>query len=121
MKRLVLNDVGPVIELAALQRIGTYLGQPLRWGSVDEAADYLLSISSSFGPHSREQWLALTGPQLVADGDGFKSHYDPAIAIPVRATTRENCGKCHFDGGGGPPGGGVGRRSGGHGHALIPW
>ena len=84
VKKLVLNDVGPVIELAALQRIGTYLGQPLRWGSVDEAADYLWSISASFGPHTREQWLALTRPMLRPDGDGFKLHYDPGIAVPFR-------------------------------------
>lgn len=89
VKRLVLNDVGPTIEPAALQRIGTYLGQPLRWGSVDEAADYLWTISSSFGPHSREQWLALTRPMLRPDGDGFKLHYDPAIAAPLRAVTPE--------------------------------
>ena len=38
---------------------------------------------------TREQWLALTGPQLVADGDGFKSHYDPAIAAPFRLVTPE--------------------------------
>ena len=89
VKRLVLNDVGPVIELAALQRIGTYLGQPLRWGSVDEAADYLWSISASFGPHTREQWLALTRPMLRPDGDGYKLHYDPGIAVPFRAVTPE--------------------------------
>lgn len=89
IRKLVLNDVGPTIEAAALQRIGAYLGQPLRWGSVDEAADYLLSISSSFGPHSREQWLALTRPMLKPDGDGFKLHYDPAIAAPLRAVTPE--------------------------------
>lgn len=89
VKRLVLNDVGPSIEPAALQRIGAYLGQPLRWASVDEAADYLWTISSSFGPHSREQWLALTRPMLRADGDGFKLHYDPAIALPLRAVTPE--------------------------------
>ena len=89
VKRLVLNDVGPVIELAALQRIGTYLGQPLRWGSVEEAADYLWSISASFGPHTREQWLALTRPMLKPDGEGFKLHYDPAIAVPFRALTPE--------------------------------
>ena len=89
MKKLVLNDVGPVIELAALQRIGTYLGQPLRWGSVEEAADYLWSISASFGPHTREQWLALTRPMLRPDGDGYKLHYDPGIAVPFRAVTPE--------------------------------
>ncbi|MFP5399573.1 MAG: alpha/beta fold hydrolase, partial [Gammaproteobacteria bacterium] len=45
IRRLVLNDVGPTIEPAALQRIGTYVGQPVRWASLDEAADYLWSIS----------------------------------------------------------------------------
>ena len=89
LRRLVLNDVGPVIEPSSLQRIGTYLGQPVRWRSVDEAADALLAISQGFGPHTREQWLALTRPQLVPDGDGFKPHYDPAIAVPFRAITPE--------------------------------
>ncbi len=89
VRKLVLNDVGPAIEAEALQRIGTYLGQPLRWGSLEEAADYLWSISASFGPHSREQWLALTRPMLRPDGDGFKLHYDPAIAVPFRAITPE--------------------------------
>jgi len=87
--KLVLNDVGPAIEYAALARIGGYLGQPAHWKTVDEAADALLAISRGFGPHTREQWLALTRPQLVADGDGFKSHYDPAIALPFKAVTPE--------------------------------
>ncbi len=89
LRRLVLNDVGPSIEPASLQRIGTYLGAPVRWSSVDEAADVLWAISQSFGPHTREQWLALTRPQLKADGDGFKPHYDPGIAVPFRAITPE--------------------------------
>jgi pimeloyl-ACP methyl ester carboxylesterase len=87
--KLVLNDVGPTIEAPSLARIAVYLGAPMRWSSVDEAADYLWSISDGFGPHTREQWLALTRPQLKADGDGFKPHYDPAIAIPFRALTAE--------------------------------
>ncbi|MBX3604634.1 MAG: alpha/beta hydrolase [Piscinibacter sp.] len=87
IRRLVLNDVGPAIEADALQRIGTYLGRPARWGSVEEAADYLQTISAGFGPHSREQWLALTRPQLKPDGDAFRPHYDPAIAVPFRAVT----------------------------------
>ena len=89
VSRLVLNDVGPAIEYAALTRIGTYLGMPAHWKSLDDAADALRSISLGFGPHTREEWTALTRPQLVADGDGFKPHYDPAIAVPFRAVTPE--------------------------------
>jgi pimeloyl-ACP methyl ester carboxylesterase len=87
--RLVLNDVGPAIEPASLARIGTYLGAPVRWSSLDEAADALWAISQGFGPHSREQWLALTRPQVVADGDRLRPHYDPGIAVPFRAITPE--------------------------------
>jgi len=91
VRRLVLNDVGPSIQPAAMQRIGSYLGQPAFWRTPEEAADALWSISQGFGPHTREQWLALTRPQLVPDVKdgvaGFKSHYDPAIAVPVRAIT----------------------------------
>jgi pimeloyl-ACP methyl ester carboxylesterase len=89
LRRLVLNDIGPTIEAESLVRIGTYLGQPAHWRTLDEAADAMWAIASSFGPHTREQWLALSAPQLVPDGDGFKPHYDPAIAVPFRATTPE--------------------------------
>ncbi|WP_280155738.1 alpha/beta hydrolase [Piscinibacter sp. XHJ-5] len=87
VRKLVLNDVGPTIQAEALARIGTYLGLPMRWQSIDEAADYMLSISQGFGTHTREQWMALTEPMLKAEGDGFKPHYDPAIAVPFRALT----------------------------------
>ena len=89
LRRLVLNDIGPTIEAASLVRIGTYLGTPAHWRTLEEAADAIWAISSSFGPHTREQWLALTAPQLTTDGDGFKPHYDPAIAVPFRAVTPE--------------------------------
>ena len=89
VSRLVLNDVGPTIEPASLQRIGNYLGQPAHWASEAEAADALWAISTGFGPHSPEQWLALTRPQLQPDGAGFKPRYDPAIAVPFRLVTPE--------------------------------
>jgi pimeloyl-ACP methyl ester carboxylesterase len=89
ISRLVLNDVGPTIEPSAIARIGSYLGAPIEWRSVDEAADYLLGISKGFGPHSREQWLALTRPMLKPSEAGFKPHYDPAIAVPFKAVTPE--------------------------------
>lgn len=94
VQKLVLNDVGPVIEWASLQRIGTYLGQPAHWPTEQAAADALWQISQGFGPHTPAQWLALTRPQLrphthPEHGPGFKSHYDPAIAAPFRLVTPE--------------------------------
>jgi len=87
ISRLVLNDVGPAIDAAGIARIASYLGQPLTWANEEEAADYLLTISQGFGPHSREQWLALTRPMLRKDGERVRLHYDPAIAVPLRAMT----------------------------------
>ncbi|NDY90543.1 alpha/beta fold hydrolase [Ideonella livida] len=89
VRRLVLNDVGPRLELDALQRIGQYLGAPVRWDTLEQAAEALWAVSASFGPHTPAQWMALTRPQLVADGTGFKPHYDPAIALPFKAATAE--------------------------------
>lgn len=89
VSRLVLNDVGPVVEADALARIGSYLGAPVRWKSLEEAADALWAISQGFGPHTREQWLALTRPMLKADGEGFIPHYDLDIAVPFRSLAPE--------------------------------
>jgi pimeloyl-ACP methyl ester carboxylesterase len=89
LQKLVLNDVGPVIEWASIQRIGAYLGVPERWASEDEAADALWLLSSSFGPHTREQWLALTRPQLKPVDGGLVPRCDPAIAKPFGLLTAE--------------------------------
>ncbi|MBK1682000.1 alpha/beta fold hydrolase [Rhodoferax fermentans] len=91
--RLVLNDVGPVIEWQALQRIGQYLGQVPVFDTEQQAADALWAIASSFGPHTPEQWLALTRPQIkpLADGSGrLTLRYDPALAEPFKAMTLES-------------------------------
>jgi len=87
--KLVLNDVGPVISWQAIQRIGEYLGAPVRFSSVEQAAEALRLISVGFGPHTREQWLALTRPMLkpASDGNGLMLHYDPAIAVPYGTLT----------------------------------
>ena len=85
IRRLVLNDVGPRMELAALQRIGQYLGLPLRWNSFEEAAEALRLLTLGFGPHTREQWHALTRPQLHQEADGrWALRYDPGIAEPFK-------------------------------------
>ena len=105
IRRLVLNDVGPSISQAAVERIGAYVGKGGRHDSLEAAADAMWALSSSFGPHTREQWLALSRNMLApaaqrsedgsakvesAQVDGpFVLHYDPAIGEPIRAITPE--------------------------------
>jgi pimeloyl-ACP methyl ester carboxylesterase len=90
VRNLVLNDVGPSIQWEALQRIGLYLGQSVRFESLQQAADAMWANSTSFGPHSPAQWLELSRAMVrsLPDG-GFTLHYDPAIAVPFKALTRE--------------------------------
>ncbi|MDM0119160.1 alpha/beta fold hydrolase [Variovorax arabinosiphilus] len=105
IRRLVINDVGPTIDAAALQRIGLYLGNVGRFATLQEAADAMWTISQSFGPHTPDEWLALSRAMVVpasrrtADGAAkragdatdapFVLHYDPAIAVPFQAITPE--------------------------------
>jgi pimeloyl-ACP methyl ester carboxylesterase len=89
LRKLVLNDVGPVVQWAALQRIASYIGADKRFATEQEAVDYLWQLSLTFGPHTPQQWLDFSRPMLRKDGDLFKLHYDPAIGVPVRATTPE--------------------------------
>jgi pimeloyl-ACP methyl ester carboxylesterase len=92
-RKLILNDIGPVVQWEALQRIRGYLGADKRFASEQAAIDYLWALSTSFGPHTPEQWRALCRPMIRPDMESdcgqFKLHYDPAVAVPVRATTPE--------------------------------
>jgi pimeloyl-ACP methyl ester carboxylesterase len=88
-RKLIVNDIGPVVQWAALQRIKDFLGSDLRFASEQDAIDAMWKVSVSFGPHTPEQWRALSLPMIRPDGDKFKLHYDPAIAVPVRAATLE--------------------------------
>ena len=87
VRRLVLNDIGPRIEAVALARIGDYVGMAPRFENEQSAIDYLRELSISFGPHTPEQWRALSLPMLRPDGSGVKLHYDPRIGQPMRSTT----------------------------------
>ena len=97
VRRLVLNDVGPVIQWEALARIGTYLGRAVQFDSLQQAADAMWLISSSFGPHTPAQWLELSRHMvkpIVGGQAGGQAcvalHYDPAIAVPFMSITQES-------------------------------
>jgi pimeloyl-ACP methyl ester carboxylesterase len=89
IKRLILNDVGPHLELAGLLRIGAYVGQSPRFETLAQAILYNKTIAAGFGMQDDAQWREITASALRPDGDGFVLHYDPAIGVALRALTPE--------------------------------
>ena len=81
--RMVLNDVGPVVTRASLQRIASYVGKAPAFRGIEEAEKYIRAISAPFGQHSDAQWRSLTESWLRKNEDGtWRAHYDPRIADP---------------------------------------
>lgn len=94
IRRLVLNDVGPVITAASLTRIGDYLGNPPRFATLDEAERYIRTVSASFGRLTDAQWRHLTVHVVRQDADGqYAFRYDPGIAESYRAAQLASDGK----------------------------
>lgn len=89
LDRLVLNDVGPHIEPASLVRIGQYVAEAVSFDSFDLAVAYVRQTAASFGPHTAEQWAALTRHTYIEQNGKWVKHYDLALAEPFKAMTPE--------------------------------
>ncbi|HEY2816795.1 MAG TPA: alpha/beta hydrolase [Casimicrobiaceae bacterium] len=83
--RLVINDVGTVIEPAALARIADYFGKDPTFATYAEIERYIRDISAPFGPLTDAQWTYLTETNVRQRPDGrWGLAYDPGIAVPFR-------------------------------------
>jgi len=80
LRRLVMNDVGPFIPKAALERLAAYVGQDPRFDTLEAVERYLREIFAPFGPLTDEQWehLAQHSARRLDNGR-FALAYDPAI------------------------------------------
>jgi pimeloyl-ACP methyl ester carboxylesterase len=85
IRRLVLNDIGPVISKASLQRISDYVGLDYRFSSLDALERHLRKIHAPFGPLTDTQWqyMARCSQRKLDDGN-LGLAYDPAIAHNVK-------------------------------------
>ena len=90
IRRLVLNDIGPFVDREALVQIQSYLELEPRFATLDEAESHLRFIHAPFGPLTDAQWRHLTYHSVVADGDGWRLHYDPAIKAPYAALAEDD-------------------------------
>jgi pimeloyl-ACP methyl ester carboxylesterase len=80
IRRMMLNDIGGVIASEGLARIATYAGNNPLWATKEEAIAALVPTSMAFGPMTAEQRRRFVEIQLREREDGWRFHYDPAIA-----------------------------------------
>ena len=86
IRKLVMNDVGPFIPKASLERIATYVGKPVSYDSFEAFEQYIRTVSASFGPLTDAQWRHLAETTAKKRDDGrWATNYDPVIAAPFSA------------------------------------
>jgi pimeloyl-ACP methyl ester carboxylesterase len=84
--RLALNDIGPSIAPAAVERIRRYAGQPPSFATVGELEQYFRSIYAPYGWLSDAQWRRLTETSTRRLPNGqVTPHYDPAMVVQFEA------------------------------------
>ena len=87
MHRLILNDVGPFIPKASLERIAGYVGQQPRFPDLAAAEAYFREVHAPFGRLSDDQWRYLArhgvSPDEGVEGGGKGGGVD-AIWARVR-------------------------------------
>ncbi len=85
MRRFVINDIGPFVPVAALERIRTYLSEPRLFADIPALEAYLRQVHAPFGPLSDEEWAHLAHHSARMRPDGQVAlHYDPAITDPMQ-------------------------------------
>ena len=82
IRRLVLNDNGPQLAPAAIQRIRSYAGNPPAFATVGELEAYFRTIYKPYGALTDAQWRRLTETSTRRLPDGrVTPHYDPAMVM----------------------------------------
>jgi pimeloyl-ACP methyl ester carboxylesterase len=82
IRRLVLNDNGPQLADAAIERIRGYAGSPAAFQTVSELEAYFRTVYKPYGWLSDAQWRRLTETSTRRLPDGrVTPHYDPAMVM----------------------------------------
>jgi pimeloyl-ACP methyl ester carboxylesterase len=81
IQKLVVNDVGPRIPVAGLQRVADYVGQVFAYDSIERMERFMRTIAATFGKLTDEQWRHMTihSSRQLEDGR-YTLAYDPGIA-----------------------------------------
>jgi len=76
--KMVLNDNGPQLAQAAIERIRTYAGNPAAFARVSELEAYFRKVYAPYGMLTEREWVKLTETSARRLPDGrVTPHYDP--------------------------------------------
>lgn len=91
VSKLILNDIGPTLDSLAIQRIGDYIAQEVRFPTFKAGAEFVKMVSTTFGEHTDAEWHKLAADVLRQDRDGsWVRHYDMGLALPFQSVTPES-------------------------------
>jgi pimeloyl-ACP methyl ester carboxylesterase len=80
IRRLVLNDIGPQLAQAAIERIRAYAGSPPAFDTMQQLEDYFRTVYKPYGWLSDTMWRLLTETSVRRLPDGrVTPHYDPQM------------------------------------------
>jgi pimeloyl-ACP methyl ester carboxylesterase len=80
ISHLVINDIGPELPEAAVQRIADYIGNPPTFATIGELEGWLRTIYIPFGDNPEIYWRTMADTSHRRTDDGQVTvHYDPAI------------------------------------------
>jgi len=93
IRRLVLNDVGPLVPKAALERLASYVGLDPSFPDLAALEADLRRIAAPFGRLSDAEWRHLAEHSARRKPDGTLGYaYDPRIGDPLRAPDLKDVG-----------------------------
>lgn len=91
IRRLVINDVGPIVPKEGLKRIADYVGLDPSFPDMAALEAALRFIHAPFGPLSDAQWRKLAAQSARRKQDGsYGLNYDPKIAEPFQKIANED-------------------------------
>ncbi len=87
---LILNDIGPEVNAAGIDRIQSYVGEIAPFDSWQQAADHCRSVHGDFMiGYDAQDWLTFARHTCVERSDGkIGFAYDPAIAAGLSGSER---------------------------------
>jgi pimeloyl-ACP methyl ester carboxylesterase len=81
----ILNDIGPDVDPAGIQRILTYVGKDARFKSWDEAGEAIAGYyGAAFERYGHDDWVKMARRNCREDNGEIRFDYDQAIAEPFK-------------------------------------